>query len=74
MIPQYILAEVTLSFLGLGVGEPVPSWGSMLADARQYHVLVSHGWLLAPGLATIPLLLGYLILADALLERRRIHP
>jgi peptide/nickel transport system permease protein len=68
LIPQYILAEVTLSFLGLGVGEPVPSWGSMLADARQYHSLVSHVWMLTPGLATFGLLLGYLILADAMLE------
>ena len=68
LVPQYILAEVTLSFLGLGVGEPVPSWGNMLAEARQYHTLVSHAWMLAPGLATIPLLLGYLMLADSLLE------
>jgi peptide/nickel transport system permease protein len=66
LIPQYILAEVTLSFLGLGVGEPVPSWGNMLAEARQYHALVGHPWLLAPGLAAIPVLLGYLILADVL--------
>jgi peptide/nickel transport system permease protein len=69
LIPRYILAEVTLSFLGLGVGEPVPSWGNMLAEARQYHTLISHPWMLAPGLALIPLLLGYLILADILLER-----
>ena len=67
LIPQYILAEVTLSFLGLGVGEPVPSWGNMLADARQYYTLVSHPWMLAPGLAAIPLLFAYLLLADALL-------
>jgi peptide/nickel transport system permease protein len=70
LIPRYILAEVTLSFLGLGVGEPVPSWGNMLAEARQYHTLIAHPWMLAPGLATIPLLLGYLTLADILLERR----
>jgi peptide/nickel transport system permease protein len=69
LIPQYILAEVTLSFLGLGVGEPVPSWGNMLAEAKQYHALVGHAWMLAPGIATVPLLLGYLLLADALLER-----
>ena len=70
LIPQYILAEVTLSFLGLGVGEPVPSWGNMLADARHYHSLVQHAWMLAPGLATVPLILGYLNLADALSDRQ----
>jgi peptide/nickel transport system permease protein len=74
LIPQYILAEVTLSFLGLGVGEPVPSWGNMLAEARQYHTLVAHTWMLAPGLATVPLLLGYLALADILLEGRESKP
>jgi peptide/nickel transport system permease protein len=66
LIPLYILAEVTLSFLGLGVGEPVPSWGNMLAEARQYHALSEHPWLLTPGLAAIPVLLGYLLLADLL--------
>jgi peptide/nickel transport system permease protein len=70
LIPQYILAEVTLSFLGLGVGEPVPSWGNMLADAGHFHSLVEHAWMLAPGLVTVPLILGYLSLADTLLERR----
>jgi peptide/nickel transport system permease protein len=69
LIPRYILAEVTLSFLGLGVGEPVPSWGNMLADARQYHTLIAHAWMLAPGFAIVPLLLGYLMLADILVER-----
>jgi peptide/nickel transport system permease protein len=64
LIPQYILAEVTLSFLGLGVGEPVPSWGNMLAEARHFDALTAHPWLLAPGLAAIPALLAYLILSD----------
>jgi peptide/nickel transport system permease protein len=68
LIPQYILAEVTLSFLGLGVGEPVPSWGNMLAEARQYHSLVYHLWLLSPGLTLIPVLLGYLALSDTILD------
>jgi len=71
LIPQYILAEVTLSFLGLGVGEPVPSWGNMLSEARQYYTLVSHPWMLTPGLAAIPVLLAYLVLADALLPDQR---
>jgi peptide/nickel transport system permease protein len=66
LVPQFLLAEVTLSFLGLGIGEPVPSWGTMLAEARQYHALTSHPWLLAPALAAIPVLLVFFILADSL--------
>jgi len=69
LIPQFILSEVTLSFLGLGISEPVPSWGNMLVEARQYHAIVQHPWLLAPGFAAIPVLLGYLFLADAMIER-----
>jgi peptide/nickel transport system permease protein len=42
LIPQFILAEVALSFLRLGIGEPAPSWGNMLAQARQYHAVVEH--------------------------------
>jgi peptide/nickel transport system permease protein len=68
LVPQYILAEVTLSFLGLGVGEPVPSWGNMLATLQQYHVLVSYWWMWAPGFAVIPVFLSYLLLASALQE------
>src|SRR5207237_8943400 len=49
LIPQYILAEVTLSFLGLGVGERVGGWGSMLGALQQYHVLVSGWWMFSPG-------------------------
>lgn len=70
LIPQFILAEVSLSFLGLGIGEPVPSWGNMLAEGMQYQAIVSHSWLLIPGFAMIPVLLGYLMLADAVLEPR----
>ena len=66
LIPQYILAEVTLSFLGLGVGEPVPSWGNMLGSLQQYHILVSYWWMLAPGLILIPVFWGYHVLADFL--------
>ncbi len=69
LIPQYILAEVTLSFLGLGVAEPVPSWGNMLADLQQYHVLVSYWWMLTPGLALVPVFLAYYVLANRLHQR-----
>jgi peptide/nickel transport system permease protein len=69
LIPQFILAEVILSFLGLGIGEPFPSWGNMLASAQQYHVLVSYWWMLLPGLAPIPVFLAYHSLARTLQER-----
>jgi len=69
LIPQYVLAEVTLSFLGLGVGEPVPSWGTMLAALQQYHVLVSCWWMFFPGLVLIPVFLSYGRLSTVLQER-----
>ena len=63
LIPQYVMAEVTLSFLGLGVAEPTPSWGNMLSGLQQYSVLVSYWWMLVPGLVLIPVFLGYMLLA-----------
>jgi peptide/nickel transport system permease protein len=69
LVPQYILAEVTLSFLGLGVGEPVPSWGSILGSLQQYHVLVSCWWMFCPGLVLIPVFLSYGRLSHVLQER-----
>jgi peptide/nickel transport system permease protein len=66
LIPQYILAEVTLSFLGLGAGEPAPSWGGMLATLQQYHVAFAYWWMLAPGVALIIVILCYHRLAGAL--------
>ena len=69
LIPQYVLAEVMLSFLGLGMGEPVPSWGNMLSALQQYAVLVSYWWMLIPGLAMIPVFFAYSFLASDLLLR-----
>jgi len=66
LIPQYILAEVTLSFLGLGLSEPVPSWGTMLATLQQYHVLVSDWWMFFPGLFLVLVFLSYGALSNAL--------
>jgi peptide/nickel transport system permease protein len=66
LIPQYILAEITLSFLGLGVNEPVPSWGNMLAGLQKYYVLESYWWMFASGLILIPVFLLYHWLAGGL--------
>ncbi|MGB2635895.1 MAG: ABC transporter permease [Candidatus Acidiferrum sp.] len=59
LVPQFILAEVTLSFLGLGVGEPMPSWGSLLAELQNYSVLTSYWWMYLPACALIILFLAY---------------
>jgi peptide/nickel transport system permease protein len=72
LVPQYVLAEITLSFLGLGVGEPVPTWGNMLASLMQVHILESYWWMIAPGLAAIPFFLGYMALGNALEKRARL--
>lgn len=66
LVPQFVLAEMTLSFLGLGVPEPTPSWGGLLASLQQYSVLVSYWWMYLPALAIVPFFLGYLGLASAL--------
>jgi peptide/nickel transport system permease protein len=69
LVPQFVLAEMTLSFLGLGVPEPMSSWGNLLASLQQYSVLVSYWWLYLPALAIVPFFLGYLGLASALQQR-----
>ncbi len=66
LVPQFVLAEVTLSFVGLGVPEPVPSWGNLLASLQHYNVLVSYWWMYLPALAMVPFFLGYLVLASLL--------
>ena len=68
LIPQYVLAEVTLTFLGLGVGEPLPSWGTQLSSLQHYYVLSSYWWMFLPALLLIPLFLVFYTAADALQE------
>ncbi|MGH9712974.1 MAG: ABC transporter permease [Candidatus Acidiferrales bacterium] len=74
LIPQYVLAEVTLTFLGLGVGEPMPSWGSLLGSLEHYYVLSSYWWMYLPALLLIPLFLAFYTAADALQERQKTVP
>ena len=50
LLPQFILAEVTLSFVGFGVGDPAVSWGTLLASFRQIAILSSAWWMLIPAL------------------------
>ncbi len=63
-----ILAEATLSFLGLGIPAPAPSWGSMLNNARL-HLFDSPHLVLFPALAIAAAVLGFNFLGDALRDQ-----
>ena len=60
-----ILSEASLSFLGLGVQPPTPSWGTMLNDGRA-HLLDAPHLTVFPGLAIAVLVLGFTFLGDGL--------
>ena len=60
-----ILAEASLSFLGLGVQPPTPSWGAMLNEGRQFLLLAPHTTTF-PGLAIMLVVLGFNFLGDGL--------
>ncbi len=63
-----LLSESALSFLGLGVPPPAPTWGGMLADGRQY--MESAPWLsIFPGIAISLALLGINLFGDALRDK-----
>jgi peptide/nickel transport system permease protein len=60
-----IIAEASLSFLGLGAQPPTPSWGGMLNAARTYMEI--NAWMaIAPGLAIMLIVLGLNFLGDGL--------
>jgi peptide/nickel transport system permease protein len=75
-IPGYILGEVVLSFLGVGVQEPSASWGNMLHQARSIRALTSFPWLLfAPGMAIFITVMAFNFFGDGLrdaLDPRRV--
>ncbi|HEV2452886.1 MAG TPA: ABC transporter permease [Verrucomicrobiae bacterium] len=65
-VPYYILGEVVLSFLGVGIQEPQASWGLMLNAARNIDYLQRFPWLLAPGAAIFVTVLAFNFLGDGL--------
>ncbi len=67
-IPSYIILETTLSFLGLGIREPMASWGYLLRDVRVegFSVLSLYPWLLIPSLFIIASVLAFNFFGDAL--------
>ena len=65
-IPGMILAETTLSFLGLGLQAPIVSWGVLLREAQNIRTVASAPWLLAPGFAVILAVLTLNFFGDGL--------
>lgn len=62
--PTFILAEITLSFLGVGVQEPSASWGTMLADAKDLSVLRNYWWMLVPVACVFVTALAFQLLGE----------
>jgi peptide/nickel transport system permease protein len=53
LVPAFIIAEATLSFVGLGFAPPLPSWGALLKEAAGVQVAADAPWLLTPAAAIV---------------------
>jgi peptide/nickel transport system permease protein len=69
LVPAFVLAEATLSFVGLGFPDSVPSWGSMLSEAADVSAIRQFPWVLAPAAAIFLVTLG----ANLVLETRPVR-
>lgn len=64
--PGMIIGESSISFLGLGIKEPMTSWGLLLKDAQSMDVLLMQPWLMIPGIFIIVSVLAFNFMGDAL--------
>jgi peptide/nickel transport system permease protein len=65
-IPGVILAESFLSFLGIGIQEPLTSWGLLMRNAQNLQTLSQQQWIMTPALFIIAAVLGFNFLGDGL--------
>jgi peptide/nickel transport system permease protein len=65
-IPNMILGETALSFLGLGLRPPITSWGVLLAEAQNINVVALYPWLMLPVVPVILVILAFNFLGDGL--------
>ena len=63
-IPAMILAETSLSFLGIGLRPPVTSWGVLLKEAQNIRSVALHPWILIPGIFVVITVLAFNFLGD----------
>ena len=64
LLPAFIVAEATLSFVGLGFPDDAPSWGTLLHDTANIGMLSTAPWLLAPAAALFTVVLGVNLTVD----------
>ncbi len=67
-IGHAIVAEASLSFLGLGIQPPIPSWGGMLSDAKSFLLLAPH-LVTVPGLMIMSIVVAFNLLGDSLRDK-----
>ena len=72
LLPRFVLAELTLTFLGAGVSEPFPSWGALIVPLKQVYLLEQHWWRSLPLLAMIPFFAIFAICGRRLESRNRL--
>ena len=65
-IPLMILAETALSFLGLGIREPMLSWGTLLRQAQSLQVMAQQPWIMIPAVAVVTSVLAFNFVGDGL--------
>lgn len=65
-IPRMILAETTLSFLGLGLRPPITSWGVLLSEAQNMNAVALYPWLMLPVIMVVLTVLAFNFLGDGL--------
>jgi peptide/nickel transport system permease protein len=65
LVPAFMLAEATLSYVGLGFPDTVPTWGTMLQDASNVALLGDAPWALAPAAGIFAVVLGVNLLAQS---------
>ena len=65
-IPEMILGETALSFLGLGLRPPITSWGVLLTEAQNINVVALYPWLMMPAVPVIIIVLAFNFLGDGL--------
>ena len=71
LLPRFVLAELTLSFLGAGASEPLASWGALVVPVKQVYLLEAQWWRMLPLLAMVPFFAVFAVCGRGLEARYR---